>query len=283
MNNPNPFVPQGSLLERQSQRRSHFKWGVLLVLTVGVIGLSAMLFQGCKREEQNPPESDNNPPPMQTNDVSSTDTNVPSNDMSNAPADAAAPAGAPGAPGAPVANMAPAAPVPPPVVVPPAPAATESEYVVVKGDTLGKIAKANGVTLRALESANPDVKPTQLHLGEKLVIPAGASTTGANAAGETANGLAANGDEVYVVKAGDSLTRIAHHFGVTVKAIEAENNLTTTRINVGKKLQIPAKAAPESTPVNAPPQSTTAPETVPTAPSNPPAQAAPAPAQSGQQ
>jgi LysM repeat protein len=280
MNNPNPFVPQGSLLERQSQRRSHFKWGVLLVLTVGVIGLSAMLFQGCKREEQNPPESDNNPPPMQTNDVSSTDTNVPSNDMSNAPADAAAPAGAPGAP---VANMAPAAPVSPPFVVPPAPAATESEYVVVKGDTLGKIAKANGVTLRALESANPDVKPTQLHLGEKLVIPAGASTTGATAAGETANGLAANGDEVYVVKAGDSLTRIAHHFGVTVKAIEAENNLTTTRINVGKKLQIPAKAAPESTPVNAPPQSTTAPETVPTTPSNPPAQAAPAPAQSGQQ
>jgi LysM repeat protein len=276
MNNPNPFVPQGSLLERQSQRRSHFKWGVLLVLTVGVIGLSAMLFQGCKREEENPPESDNNPPPMQTNDVSSTDTNVPSNDMSNAPNETTAPAGTPGAP---VANTAPM-PAPAPVM-PAAPAPTESEYVVVKGDTLGKIAKANGVTLRALESANPDVKPTQLHVGEKLVIPAGASTTGATAAGETANGLAANGDEVYVVKAGDSLTRIAHHFGVTVKAIEAENNLTTTRINVGKKLQIPAKTAAEPTPVNAPPQSMTAPEPMPSAASNPPAPAAPAP--SGQQ
>lgn len=265
MNNPNPFVPKGSLLEQQSQRRSHFKWGVLLVLTLGVVGLSAMLFQGCKREEENPPESENNPPPMQTNDVSSTDTNVPATESSNAPNETAMPEGAPGAP---VANTAPPAPVP---AIPAAPAPTESEYVVVRGDTLGRIAKANGVTLRALESANPDVKPTQLHVGEKLVIPAGASTTGANAAGETANGLAANGDEIYVVKAGDSLTRIAHHFGVTVKALEAENNLTTTRINVGKKLQIPAKTAAEPAPVNAPPQTTTAPEPVPAPASNPPA------------
>ena len=29
--------------------------------------------------------------------------------------------------------------------------------------------------------------------------------------------------------------------GTTVKAIEAENNLTTTRIKVGQKLKIPAK------------------------------------------
>jgi LysM repeat protein len=273
MNNPNPFVPQGSLLEQQSKRRSRLKLGVFCVLAVGIAGLSAMLIQGCKREQENPPETDNNPPPMQTNDVAGTDTNVSSGEMSNAPAESALP----GAPQAPVANTA---PMPPPNVVPAAPAPTESTYVVVRGDYMAKIAKENGVTLKALEEANANVQPTRLRVGEKLVIPAGASTTGANAAGETAAGVAANGDVIYVVKPGDMLIKIAHRYGVTVKAVEAENNLTTTKIKVGQKLQIPAKPAAEPAPVNAPPETTTAPESMQPATSNPPAQPS---APSGQQ
>ena len=55
MNNPNPFVPKGSLLEQQSQRRSRLKLAVFCVLAVSVTGLVAMLIQGCKREK--PPEN----------------------------------------------------------------------------------------------------------------------------------------------------------------------------------------------------------------------------------
>jgi LysM repeat protein len=272
MNNPNPFVPQGSLLEQQSKRRSRLKLGVFCVLAVGITGLAAMLIQGCKREEQNPPEADNNPPPMQTNDVTATETNLPANESPTAANEPTPPSGAPQAP----VSAAPPAPQPPAPIVPPAPAPapTENEYVVVKGDYMAKIAKENGVTLRALEDANPGVQPTRLKVGQKLIIPAGAATTGANAAGETANGLAANGDEIYVVKSGDSLTKIAHHYGVTVKAIMNENNLTTTKISVGKKLEIPAKQAAEPAPVNAAPATTTAPAPV----SNPPAQPAAPPA-----
>ena len=51
MNNPNPFVPKGSLLEQQSQRRSRLKLAVFCVLAVTVTGLVAMLIQGCKREK----------------------------------------------------------------------------------------------------------------------------------------------------------------------------------------------------------------------------------------
>ena len=52
---------------------------------------------------------------------------------------------------------------PPPMVVPPAVTeAAAAEYVVVKGDTLAKIAKKNGVTLKALKAANPGVEPTKL-------------------------------------------------------------------------------------------------------------------------
>lgn len=46
-------------------------------------------------------------------------------------------------------------------------------YVVKKGDTLYAIAKRNGITLAALQAANPDVTdPTKLRIGQKLVIPA---------------------------------------------------------------------------------------------------------------
>ncbi len=82
MNNPNPFVPKGSLLEQQSQRRSRLKLAVVCVLAVSVTGLVAMLIQGCKREkptdELNPmPVVDTNPPPMMDTNPPVVDTNPP--------------------------------------------------------------------------------------------------------------------------------------------------------------------------------------------------------------
>ncbi|HTV75439.1 MAG TPA: LysM peptidoglycan-binding domain-containing protein, partial [Candidatus Baltobacteraceae bacterium] len=64
------------------------------------------------------------------------------------------------------------------------------------------------------------------------------------------------GEAVYTVKSGDTLTRIAKANGTTVKAIESENNLTTTKIKVGQKLKIPASAetaAPAPAPAPAAP------------------------------
>lgn len=271
MNNPNPFVPKGSLLEQQSRRRSHLKLGVFCVLAVGITCLAAMLIQGCKREENNP-AADNNQPPVDTNAMAAVDTNAPAMETSNPPAPPAAEADQQPPPPQQTA-VPPPAPAPAPVPAP-APAPTESEYVVVKGDTFSKIAKANGVSVKALEEANPNISPTRLRIGEKLVIPAGAAATGANAAAGTESGIATatGGGQVYVVKAGDNLTRIAHHFGVTIKAIEAENNLTTTRIKAGQKLTIPAKPDETPAPVNAPPAAPAAPDqNAPAAPANPPA------------
>ena len=263
MNNPNPFVPKGSLLEQQSKRRSQLKVGVLLVLAVGIASLAAILIQGCKREEaQNPPDmSDGSQPPVDTNSVATTDTNLSPTEVSNPPV----------SPSTPMANTPPPVTPPAPVTPPPPPAPTENEYVIVKGDTFAKIAKANGVTVRAIEDANPGVTPTRLKVGQKLVVPAGATpTTGGTAAGETANGVATatGGDEVYTIKSGDTLTHIAHHFGVTVKALEAENNLSTTKIKVGQKLNIPAKPEAALAPgnQNEPPPSTAAPQSVPMQP-----------------
>jgi LysM repeat protein len=231
MNNPNPFVPQGSLLE-QEKRRSRMKLAVFCVLAVGVCGLTAMLIQGCKRDNT---EADNNPP-ADTNVLANTDTNTSSTDVSNTTAFVP-----------PVPTNPPVTPVVVPQVVEPA----TTEYTVAAHDTLGKIAKKNGVTLKALEDANPGVVPTKLKVGQKLVIPAATADTSATPAATTTS--TDTGEEIYKVKSGDTLTKIAKANGTTVKAIESENNLTTTKIKVGQKLKIPAKAeAAVAAPVTAP-------------------------------
>jgi LysM repeat protein len=74
------------------------------------------------------------------------------------------------------------------------------------------------------------------------------------------------GGETYLVKSGDSLTKIAKAHGTTVKAIKAENNLNTDHIKVGQKLKIPAKveaAAAAPAPAPAPVAPAPAPAPVP--------------------
>jgi nucleoid-associated protein YgaU len=44
---------------------------------------------------------------------------------------------------------------------------------------------------------------------------------------------------IYIVKSGDTLTRIAKTYGTTVRAIESANDLNGDRIVVGLKLKIP--------------------------------------------
>ena len=46
-------------------------------------------------------------------------------------------------------------------------------------------------------------------------------------------------ETVYVVKAGDTLTRIAKQHQTTVKAIKAVNGLNRDTIGVGMKLKLP--------------------------------------------
>jgi LysM repeat protein len=85
------------------------------------------------------------------------------------------------------------------------------------------------------------VVPAKLKVGQKLTIPAGGSAPAA-AGASAAPDLSTGGSETYVVKSGDTLTKIAKAHGTTVKAIEAASGLSTTQIKVGQKLKIPAKA-----------------------------------------
>jgi LysM repeat protein len=50
----------------------------------------------------------------------------------------------------------------------------------------------------------------------------------------------ATGEAVYLVRSGDSLTRIAKTHGTTVKALKLANSLTNDKIMVGEQLKIPS-------------------------------------------
>ena len=259
MNNPNnPFVPKGTLLDLQDRRRKQFKIAVFCALSVGVLGLTTMLgVQGCKREK--PTSLENNDFATSTNISLTYDTNnlppLSSTNLTayNPPVDT---------------NAVPTNT--PPIDLQPLPGAGGSKYKIQKGDTLAVIAKKNGVSLKALEAANPKLDPKRLKIGAEVVIPTATPKSSSSSAATTTT--AADGN-TYTVKAGDNLGKIAKAHGITANAIKAANNLTTDRIVVGKKLIIPSKAAaaptvPATTPavdtVVAPP---TAPATAPAPPS----------------
>src|SRR5581483_7223213 len=177
MNNPNPFIPQGTLLDQRNKKRARVKYAMLAILSCNILLVGGVLVSGgCRRSDQ------------ASNDASTADTSTaptPPPDTGPAPALTTPGMGMTATNGS---NVAPVAqtPVTQPQVVmppPPQPPAAETEYTVVKGDKLGDIAKAHHVSLKDLLAANPTVVPTKLQIGTKLKIPAAStSSTSATAA-----------------------------------------------------------------------------------------------------
>ena len=71
------------------------------------------------------------------------------------------------------------------------PAAPATEYTVARGDNLTTIANKFGITVKALQEANPTVVPTRLQIGQKLQIPAPAPKATTTSTGAAATEAAA--------------------------------------------------------------------------------------------
>jgi len=218
MNNPSPFVPQGSNLEQKNRARARVRIAVFIVISVNVVGLMAMLMSGCRKPAEPEAALDTNlvvPPVLDVTNLPAVDTNL--------------------------AVTPPAVDALPPTVV-----ATQ-EYTVVAGDTFSSIATKFGVRVKQIQDANPTVQPTRLQIGTKLVIPPPTAPTAPAVPGATATD-----EQSYTVKSGDTLTGIAKDHNTTVRALRSANNLTTDRIRVGQKLIIPKAEAPAPPPPVAP-------------------------------
>src|SRR5574344_1882762 len=117
--------------------------------------------------------------------------------------------------------------------------AQATQYSVVAGDTLWKVAKANGVTVAELKQWN-NLTSDFLQIGQKLTVSA--TTPEAPEAPETPT----EPSTVYTVAAGDSLWKIANANGVTVAQIKQWNNLTSDFLQIGQKLKLTGTTAPEA-------------------------------------
>jgi len=51
------------------------------------------------------------------------------------------------------------------------------QYTIKKGDTLSKIARANGTTLSEMKKANPNIDPDKLRIGQTIKLPQSATST----------------------------------------------------------------------------------------------------------
>lgn len=135
-------------------------------------------------------------------------------------------------------------------------------YVVVKGDSLSKIAVKYHMTRSEVAKANGLKADSTIKIGQKLIIPGKASSAGMHAAAAPATDNGPSGS-TYRVKSGDSLRLIAKHNGTTLAALRSLNHLKSDNVRVGQVLKLPVGSTPS---VSAPAmESTPAPDTTATA------------------
>ena len=245
MSAPNPLIPQGTFQAQAAKGASNVRLAVATIIGIHIVFFGGLLLQGCKRD---PNLADSS---AATNSTPTNGLSLPPIDTSSLyystgalPAEATSPnntavAGIPQNGNAEAmwqsTNIASGTLA--------SEAGPMKEYTVVSGDSYGRIAARNNTTVSALRKANPGVDPLKIRPGQKINVPASSPTTSATTLNNNNGQAALTGDgEVYTVKSGDNLTRIAQRHGVTVRQLREANNLNTSRLNPGQKLKIPAKA-----------------------------------------
>lgn len=132
-----------------------------------------------------------------------------------------------------------------------------ASYTVQAGDTLSSIADQVGSTVDEIIEANGIDDPTQLFVGQVLIIPGGVAPPDevlSATAEPAATPQVSEEERTYTVESGDNAHDIAQSFGITVDELVAANNTTIDdlrSLEVGDVLIIPASAA-AATPEPAP-------------------------------
>lgn len=112
---------------------------------------------------------------------------------------------------------------------------TGDTYVVQRGDTLSHIARRYGVSVETLLRANGLFNAHAIYADQRLVIPG---------AGETAPAPVPVMGDTYVVRHGDSLSKIAQRFGTSTTTLARLNGIANpSAIYPGQVLRLSGMAA----------------------------------------
>jgi LysM repeat protein/lysophospholipase L1-like esterase len=116
-------------------------------------------------------------------------------------------------------------------------------YPVSRGDTLWGLSRRFGVSLDTILSANGEVDPVRLQVGQLVTIPGSGQS------------VASSEVMLFPVSAGDTLWAIARRFDVSVEALAAANpGIDPLRLREGQTLRVPSSLAAVATPASQPEQ-----------------------------
>lgn len=142
----------------------------------------------------------------------------------------------------------------------PSQAPKATEYIVVKGDSLSRIARKHQTTVKAIKLAS-GIKSDALRIGQKLQMPSSESTTSTTATSTpsaskkpavvaqvpspptqpspAARSTAALKPSTYTVKSGDTFYAIARRYNMSEASLQAANpKARPTRLQIGQVLKI---------------------------------------------
>jgi len=107
----------------------------------------------------------------------------------------------------------------------------QTTHVVQNGENLFRIALNYGTTVQAITSANGIANPSQIQVGQQLVIPGTAPEPSSPSDGST-----------YVVQPGDNLFRIALRYNLNYLYLAQYNGISNpSNVYVGQVIHIPSE------------------------------------------
>ncbi len=121
-------------------------------------------------------------------------------------------------------------------------------YKVKSGDYLAKIASTFHVTISAIQKSN-NLKNNTIYVGQTLKIPGVSSSTTSSTTQKPSSTTKAptktpsTNETNHTVIAGETLSIIAYHYGITITQLKSWNGLTSDIIRVGQVLSVKNSAS----------------------------------------
>ena len=118
----------------------------------------------------------------------------------------------------------------------------ERQHTVASGDSLSGIAARYGVSMKQLQQHN-NLRDTNVRIGQTIKIPGGSAPVASAVTSQPVTRATytppAALPKQHRVVAGDTLSRIASRYGVSVRALQRHNNMKSSTVRIGQTLKIP--------------------------------------------